>query len=195
MMTNIGKLAFAAVAGVAFLTVIFMAAAAHARPRGSTPPPPAARAIPDPNTFSIGYFDLSEPDNENGTGAGDNILHLINPTSTDPICAMIYVFDDNQEMGECCGCPLTTNHLLSLSVQRQLTSNWEIGDADFDNGVLKIVSAVPNHFNRGDVAPNGACHDGCDPTVPYVLAPGLVGSILKSSEIGGGPFPYRDQYV
>src|SRR5580704_6629129 len=47
---------------------------------------------------------------DNG-GNGDNILRLINPNgnanpSFGPIgevCAMIYVLDDDQEMGECCG--------------------------------------------------------------------------------------------
>ena len=52
-------------------------------------------------------------------GAGDNILRLINPNGAangnlagaqeQTVCAMIYVFDDDEEMGECCGCPLSSS--------------------------------------------------------------------------------------
>ena len=51
----------------------------------------------------------------NTTGEGDNIIRLINPNGAansnlagaqpQTVCAMLYVFDANQEMGECCGCP------------------------------------------------------------------------------------------
>ena len=42
-------------------------------------------------------------------------------------CAMIYVFDNSEEMGECCGCPITPAQRLSFSVEHNLLSNW-IGD-------------------------------------------------------------------
>src|SRR5580704_14095847 len=51
-------------------------------------------------------------------GAGDNIIRLVNPNGAanpllvgnneQDVCAMIYVFDDDEEMGECCGCPLSS---------------------------------------------------------------------------------------
>src|ERR1041385_5684354 len=37
------------------------------------------------------------------------------------ICANIYVFNNNQEMINCCACAMTTNELASASVQTQLT--------------------------------------------------------------------------
>jgi hypothetical protein len=48
-------------------------------------------------------------------GNGDNILRLISHNgnanaafgAVTDACAMIYVFDDDEEMGECCGCPLS----------------------------------------------------------------------------------------
>jgi hypothetical protein len=48
-------------------------------------------------------------------GHGDNILRLINPNGNANrsfglvkiVCAMIYVFDDDQDMGECRGCALS----------------------------------------------------------------------------------------
>ena len=94
---------------------------------------------------------------------------------------MIYVFDDDQELGECCGCPLSSNKLLKLSVHNQLTSNWEIGNFDNDNGVIEIVSATPNGCTPGN---SGAgCHGGCDPAATYTQTPALEGSILKVSTV------------
>jgi hypothetical protein len=39
------------------------------------------------------------------------------------ICANVYVFDDAQELIACCACPLTPNHLQTLSVKGDQTSN------------------------------------------------------------------------
>ena len=33
------------------------------------------------------------------------------------VCAMIYVFDDDEEMGECCGCPRARRSLATFSVR------------------------------------------------------------------------------
>jgi len=65
-------------------------------------------------------------------GNGDNILRLINPNgnsntafgAVEDVCAMIYVFDDDEEMSECCGCPLSPAQLESFSVEHDLTNNW-----------------------------------------------------------------------
>jgi hypothetical protein len=69
-------------------------------------------------------------------GVGDNILRLINPNGgangnlagakEQTVCAMIYVFDDDEEMGECCGCPLSSTQLATFSTYKNLTSNWGI---------------------------------------------------------------------
>jgi len=139
--------------------------------------------------FNIGAFDVSEPASENGTGAGDNVLHLINPTADNgDLCAMMFVYDDDQELGECCGCPLSPDKLLSLSVERQLTSNWALNMPDTDSGVVAIYSTLPN--NPGCLNPDGtdalACNGGCDPTVVFNGTPALVGSILKTQAIGTG---------
>jgi len=197
--------ALISIAAVAtFLSVSFMAATAHANLRRPAPPPTSVGqqgavcggprqgvgcpGTPDPNTFSVAAFDVSEPSSENGTGAGDNIVHLINPTSANgTLCAMIYVFDDDEEPGECCGCPLSPNKLLSLSVIRDLTSNWEVTGTDNDNGLIKIISAVPNNANTPlhPQACNSAmgCNGGCDPTFEYAPTPALVGSVLRESII------------
>jgi hypothetical protein len=161
-----------------FLAVSFVASTANATLRRPAPPGASTAAGPDPSTFNVGYFDVSEPAIENGTGAGDNFVHLINPTAANgSLCAMIYVFDDDQEPGECCGCLLTENKLLTLSVVNQLTANWEVNGNDFDNGVIKIVSAVPNGGT------SAAASGGCDPSIAYTQTPNLLGSILKPQTV------------
>jgi hypothetical protein len=162
-----------------FLAVSFMPATANATLRRRPAPSGSVVAAgPNTSTFNVGYFDVAEPALDNGTGVGDNIVHLINPTAANgTLCAMIYVFDDDEEPGECCGCPLSPNKLLTLSVRNQLTANWEVNGNDFDNGVIKIVSAVPN----GGTSP--AALAGCDPSIPYVQTPDLVGTIVKPQTI------------
>jgi hypothetical protein len=54
---------------------------------------------------------------------------------------MIYVFDNFQELKECCGCLITPDGLLELSVNRDLTSNPFNGIKP-TNGDIKIVSAT-----------------------------------------------------
>jgi hypothetical protein len=103
---------------------------------------PSAYAGP-PGTFMTGYFDLA-PGTE-AFGAGDNALRLENPTAANGnLCAMIYIFDASEELGECCGCPLTPNQLLSDSVETILNGGWEISGGTPEQGVIQIVSALPN---------------------------------------------------
>jgi hypothetical protein len=103
-----------------FLAVSLLAATAHATLRRPAPVGAGVAASPDPSTYNVGYFDVGEPVGDNGVGVGDNFVRLINPTAANgTLCAMIYVFDDDEEPGECCGCPLSPNKLLSLSVENQ----------------------------------------------------------------------------
>jgi len=101
--------------------------------------------------FDVDYFA-----NNTSAGAPDATVRINNPGSTNgDLCAMIYVFDANQEMNECCGCITTPDGLRTLSVHSNLTNNpltVVVGTGD-----IKIVSAEVNG------AP-------CDPTsnvVPY----------------------------
>jgi|SRR5271166_3928370 len=193
------------VAIAAFVAVSFIAATASASPRRPAPP----RALPstggghlintdcsapegggcaDQNTFNMGAFDVSEPAGENGTGVGDNFVHLINPTADNgTLCAMMFVYDDDEELGECCGCPVSPNKLLTLSVKNQLTSNWALNFPDTDSGVLAIYSALPNNPNTPTnpfaCESKMGCNGGCDPTQVFNGTPALVGSILKEQRI------------
>src|ERR1019366_813003 len=160
----LGRGALALLAGAAFLASV----------------PKPARAVMLPGSALFGYYDISEEmvGGENGTGAGDSILRLINPSGNanrffGPVtnqCAMIYVFDDDEEMGECCGCPLTPAQLSTFSFRENLTANWGISGAegsDIGDGMIAIrASAINENGCQSFVSPdqpNPVCNGGCDP--------------------------------
>jgi hypothetical protein len=94
------------------------------------------------NYFANGYI----------KGAPDATVRIDNPGLTyGNLCAMIYVFDQDQQMSECCGCLETHNGLRTLSVDSDLIGNPLTGTIS-NAGVIKIVSAALN---------NGT---GCNPT-------------------------------
>jgi hypothetical protein len=120
------------------------------------------------------YFDLA-PGSE-AFGAGDNALRLENPTAANgDLCAMIYIFDASEELGECCGCPLTPNQLLSDSVETILGSGWEIGGGTPAQGVIQVVSATAN----------GTTGNVCNPAVAYTPTPQLDGWITHTQGLAG----------
>jgi hypothetical protein len=95
------------------------------------------------DVYTVDYYS-----NANTTGAEDATVRVINPGTTSKstseaadLCALIYVFDANQEMSECCGCKITANQLLTISVNNNLTSNPLLGSL-LHTGVIKIVSSV-----------------------------------------------------
>ena len=61
--------------------------------------------------------------------AGDSAVNLTNSGALDgfdptgDICANVYVFAEDQQLIACCACPLTPNHLKTLSVTKDLISN------------------------------------------------------------------------
>jgi len=97
------------------------------------------------DVYKVNYFA------NNAAPAPDATVRIDNPGLTyGNLCAMIYVFDNDQQLTECCGCVETHNGLRTLSVRNNLTSNPLTGVRS-NNGVIKIVSAAVN--------------DGpCDPT-------------------------------
>jgi hypothetical protein len=66
----------------------------------------------------VTYFD-----NNTTTGAPFAFVHILNPgVASGALCASIYVWRNDQELSECCSCPITANGLLTLRVI-DLTSN------------------------------------------------------------------------
>jgi hypothetical protein len=88
----------------------------------------------------------------------DSTVRLTNPGLTGgDLCAMIYVFDDSQELQECCGCSISADGLLTLSLVNDLTANTLTGK-QLVAGVIEIVSSDPTQnpqCNPGSLAPAG----------------------------------------
>ena len=90
------------------------------------------------DVYKVNYF------SNNAAPAPDATVRIDNPGLTyGNLCAMIYVFDADQQLTECCGCAETHNGLRTLSVRSNLTSNPLTGVVS-RNGVIKIVSAAVN---------------------------------------------------
>jgi hypothetical protein len=118
--------------------------------------------FPVSDVFWLDYFD-------NAGGTPDASVRITNPgttfttTTTPPsgdLCAMIYVYRPDQELSECCGCKITPNGLLKLSVNNNLTSNPANGKT-LTSGVIKIISALPS---TNSTAPPTGSSAGCDPS-------------------------------
>ena len=111
------------------------------------------------DVYQVNYFDINAPV-LGGLPVPDGTVRISNPGLTyGNLCAMIYVYDANQELSECCGCVVTHNGLLKLSVRRNLTSNPLTGVVPF-SGTIKVVSASPNNTP-------------CDPTGNVTPKPNL----------------------
>jgi len=218
----------ALVAG-AFLVAVALSASANASTlrRGSTGGSASVTgALPGQVLWT--YYETTEPftscnttsadsDGCNVGGNGDNIIRLINPNgaanpalqgaAAQPVCAMIYVFDDDEEMTACCGCVVTSAGLATFSVEANLTSNIVSGgEGAVDskaNGAIAIVAASlnpailtfgsPSNGKFCSVTQSGACNFGCDPTnhpgYSTTTANNLLGSITHNQAVavnGGG---------
>jgi hypothetical protein len=106
----------------------------------------ATAVAQDSSTYAVTYYS-----NANTAGAPDATVRVINDGNTGgSLCAAFYVFDDSQEMQECCSCPVTADGLIAESVNRYLLSNSLTSFVNV-KGVIKVVSTN---------APSGSC----DPT-------------------------------
>lgn len=99
----------------------------------------AGAASAQTDVYKLNYFA------NNAAPAPDATVRIDNPGYTyGNLCAMIYVFDQDQQLSECCGCLETHNGLRTLSVRTNLTSNPLTGVVS-KAGVIKIVSAAVNN--------------------------------------------------
>jgi len=91
------------------------------------------------DVYKINYF------SNNVAAAPDATVRISNPGLTyGNLCAMVYVFDSDQQLTECCGCVETHNGLRTISVRSNLTSNPLTGVVS-RAGVIKVVSAAVNN--------------------------------------------------
>jgi hypothetical protein len=99
----------------------------------------ASAQIAVSNLFSVNYFA-----NNGVSGAPDATVRVTNPGTTNGnLCAMVYVFDNDQQMSECCGCITTPDGLRTFSVTKDLTSNPLTGVVS-KTGDIKLLAWYVN---------------------------------------------------
>jgi hypothetical protein len=87
--------------------------------------------------------------NANTPGAPDATVRIINDGFTGAnIYAAIFVFDDSEELTECCDCEITPDGLLSESVNNELTANPLTGIKP-TRGVIKVISSSEDSLVNG----------------------------------------------
>ncbi len=132
------------------------------------------------NGFNNSYFDKR---------VGGGTVSIMNTRETPIACALIYVFRFDEQLEECCGCPVTNSGGLRTIRLATIISPITFGiigpqfptvvpasaDSEFDTltdnpangefldrGVIKIISSLPN-----------GAGGTCDPTLPPKNATGL----------------------
>jgi len=99
----------------------------------------ATAVAQDNSVYALTYYS-----NANTTGAPDATVRVINDGNTGgTLCAAFYVFDDSQEMQECCSCPVTADGLIAESVNKYLLANSLTSFVNH-RGVIKVVSTAEN---------------------------------------------------
>ena len=106
--------------------------------------------------YLVTYFDVSASFTRsqqgyggpgNSGGNGDALVHVVdvgnfNGPPNGDLCINLYVFDDDQEMEECCSCPTSADEVGTLSTINELTSNPQFS-SPLGLGVIKIVGSNP----------------------------------------------------
>jgi hypothetical protein len=88
----------------------------------------------------------------------DTTFRFTNPGSDEPnLCAMTYVFDQDQQMAECCGCLISQNGLRTLSLNHDLISNPLTGTAPVTGSVLLVTADYVSNpsCNASSITPDG----------------------------------------
>jgi len=112
----------------------------------------------DEDPFSVNYFQNAQ------TGGPDDTMRIVDPDAYKrgvDACANIYVFDPQEEMVECCACPITPSGRLDFSLNKQLTA-LPVTGVTLNSGTIKIVRTNVNLAAL--VAPPGEQVLFCDPT-------------------------------
>jgi len=113
---------------------------------------PTGTPVGDGSYYFVTYYS-----NANTSGAPDGTLRIVNdgadasgplPGGTrgelnGTLWAAIYTFDDSQEMQTCCACLISSDGLLSESVNKELVNSLInfTGRAETQRGVIKVVSS------------------------------------------------------
>ena len=159
---RVSRVIESAVFGGALLALAAVTTPAYAQLHRSPAASNGAAVAAD--VFKVQSFD------ERSNGPGSIVVRTVNPTSTPILCEMKYVFDANEEEQECCGC-IVTNDGLRTESDDDLTENPSNGVA-FENGLVKIVSSLPNSPATG--TPYPICNAALAPSLSPALRPSMV---------------------
>ena len=112
-----------------------------------------AQIVGDSSVYFTTYYA------NNVAAAPDATVRIVNDgdtvsaTNDGSLWASIYVFDDSQELTECCSCFVSADGLLSESVKNQLTANPLTGTKP-SRGVIKVISSSTESDASTNFAPN-----------------------------------------
>jgi hypothetical protein len=117
------------------LAVLMLVVAVAAMLRGTALAQCVAIGPGDPSIYFTTYYS-----NANTSNAPDATVRIVNDGNTGlKLFAEIYVFDDSEELTQCCTCAITPDGLLSESVNQNLTANPLTGHKP-TRGVIKVLS-------------------------------------------------------
>ena len=97
------------------------------------------------NAFADDTYQVTYYSNANTVGAQDGTLRIANTGATvaagvaQNLYAAIYVFDDSQEMQECCACQISPDGLLSESVNPGIQTANTVTGIKPTRGVIKVI--------------------------------------------------------
>src|SRR5450432_2932823 len=121
------------------------------------------------------------------TVVGAQIVNGAQPVDPGDLCAMIYVFDAQQELTACCGCRVTPNGLQTINVRTQHVVDT-LTRVTPNTGVIQIISGAPTGSNPIKNHNNDAA---CDPTT-VTLSDELEAGVTHVQNKVGTAFPITE---
>ena len=99
------------------------------------------------DVFSVTYFD-----NANTASAPVALVHVLNP-GNGALCADIYVLGADQELSECCSCPITPNGLLTFDVNTATANPGDSHPPRVSGSIDIIADSTANCTDANAAAP------------------------------------------
>ncbi len=96
------------------------------------------RTVAQDDVYALGYYA-----NAKASGAPDAQLRLSNDGATESnLWADIYVFNNDEQMQECCSCEVTPDGYLDLDVNHDLLGNELTPERATSRGIIKVISSA-----------------------------------------------------
>lgn len=165
-----GLIILVALLAAAPLAMSGIASAQAASPTATPTPKPAS------NSVSSNYY-------SNAGGFPDGTVRLVN-TSGSFLCANIYVTDKDQEMKECCSCPVSNSGTRIISVNTDLTSN-PVNGVGTSDGSISVVSSLAG---TGGTCVSAASEKAASQLAAWATHPDASG-LLTEDEFALAPAP------